>query len=103
MTEVKFKFIDSNLSLADRETLLPRRQSDLASGFDLVAANREDIHLEPNERRLIPTGIAIALTPGFEAQIRSRSGLSFKNGVVVLNAPGTIDGDYRGEIKVILA
>ncbi len=83
---------------------LPAYQSDEAAGVDLTAAveELEPMRLEPGERALVPTGIAIALPPGFEAQIRPRSGLAVKHGVTVLNTPGTIDADYRGEIKVIL-
>ncbi|WP_319774786.1 dUTP diphosphatase [Breoghania sp.] len=83
---------------------LPAYQSDEAAGVDLMAAveELEPMRLEPGARALVPTGIAIALPPGFEAQIRPRSGLAAKNGVTVLNTPGTIDADYRGEIKVIL-
>ena len=83
---------------------LPAYQSAHAAGFDLVAAVPEDapVSLAPNDRVLIPTGLAFALPEGYEAQIRPRSGLSLKHGVTVLNSPGTIDADYRGEIKVIL-
>jgi dUTP pyrophosphatase len=73
-----------------------------AAGLDLIAANKEPITLQPSERALVPTGISIALPPGYEAQIRPRSGLAFKHGVTVLNAPGTIDSDYRGEVQVLL-
>ncbi|HEX4765102.1 MAG TPA: dUTP diphosphatase [Lichenihabitans sp.] len=83
---------------------LPAYQSAGAAGMDLLAAiaPQAKIVLEPGARDLIPTGIALALPPGFEAQIRPRSGLALRHGVTVLNAPGTIDGDYRGEIGVIL-
>jgi dUTP pyrophosphatase len=83
---------------------LPAYQSALAAGLDLCAAVAADapITLAPGERALIPTGIALALPPGFEAQVRPRSGLAVQHGVTVLNAPGTIDADYRGEIKVAL-
>jgi dUTP pyrophosphatase len=70
--------------------------------MDLSAALEEAIELAPGERALVPTGLSIALPPGFEAQIRPRSGLAVKHGVTVLNTPGTIDADYRGEIKVVL-
>ena len=73
-----------------------------SAGLDLQAAVETDITLAPGERRLIPTGLAIALPPGTEAQVRPRSGLALKHGVTVLNAPGTIDADYRGEIGVVL-
>ncbi|MEI7026322.1 dUTP diphosphatase [Paenibacillus sp. y28] len=80
----------------------PQKMSDLASGFDLYAAVETPVTLQPGERGLIPTGIAIAMPPELEAQIRPRSGLAFKHGITALNSPGTIDADYRGEIKVLL-
>jgi dUTP pyrophosphatase len=83
---------------------LPRYETAGAAGLDLMAANPADapIVLKPMERLLVPTGLAIQLEPYFEAQVRPRSGLAFKHGVTVLNAPGTIDADYRGEVKVLL-
>ncbi len=81
---------------------LPEYATSLSAGMDLLAAIDDEIVIMPGERQLIPSGIAIALPQGFEAQVRSRSGLSFKHGLIVLNAPGTIDADYRGEIKVIM-
>jgi len=83
---------------------LPRYQSAGAAGLDLVAAIAADgpVSIAPGQRRLVPTGLAIALPDGYEAQVRPRSGLALKNGVTVLNAPGTVDSDYRGEIGVIL-
>ncbi|MFQ5773363.1 MAG: dUTP diphosphatase [Kiloniellaceae bacterium] len=81
---------------------LPAYATDTSAGMDLVAAVEEDVVLRPGERRLIPSGIAIALPSGTEAQIRPRSGLALEHGVTVLNAPGTIDADYRGEVGVIL-
>jgi dUTP pyrophosphatase len=83
---------------------LPRYETSGAAGMDLMAAlaEGETMLLQPGERALVPTGLAIALPDGFEAQVRPRSGLAAKNGVTVLNAPGTIDCDYRGEVKVIL-
>jgi dUTP pyrophosphatase len=83
---------------------LPSHQSADAAGLDLMAAVPEDapVELAPGARSLIPTGLAIALPGGFEAQVRPRSGLAARHGVTVLNAPGTIDADYRGEIMVIL-
>ncbi len=81
---------------------LPQYMSEFAAGLDLHAANPEPVTLKFGERRLIPTGLAIALPAGLEAQIRPRSGLALKNGVTLLNSPGTIDADYRGEIGVIL-
>jgi dUTP pyrophosphatase len=86
------------------ELPLPSRHSEQAAGLDLMAAapEGEPVILRPGERALIPTGFAIELPPGFEGQVRPRSGLALKNGVTVLNAPGTIDSDYRGEMKVLL-
>ncbi len=83
---------------------LPHFQSDDAAGMDLVAALApdRDVVLSPGDRALIPTGLGIELPRGFEAQIRPRSGLALKDGITVLNSPGTIDADYRGEIGVIL-
>ncbi|MDF2668056.1 MAG: deoxyuridine 5-triphosphate nucleotidohydrolase [Paenibacillus sp.] len=82
----------------------PQRMSEQASGFDLYAAVpvEEPLVLKPGERALVPTGIAIAMPEQLEAQIRPRSGLAFKHGITCLNTPGTIDADYRGEIKVLL-
>jgi len=82
---------------------LPAYQSDHASGVDLRAAIEEVVTVGPGERALIPTGLAIAVPVGFEAQVRPRSGLALKHGITCLNTPGTIDADYRGEVKVILA
>lgn len=81
---------------------LPRYATKGAAGLDLHAANADEIVLPPGRRALVPTGVAIELPDGFEAQVRPRSGLAANNGVTVLNAPGTVDSDYRGEIKVIL-
>jgi len=81
---------------------LPTYQTDLSAGMDLIANLNQPITLKPLERSLIPTGLFIALPAGYEAQIRPRSGLAFKHGITVLNSPGTIDADYRGEIKVLL-
>jgi dUTP pyrophosphatase len=83
---------------------LPAYQSEGAAGLDLIAAvpAGAPVRLAPGERALIPTGIAIALPPGTEGQVRPRSGLAARHGITVLNAPGTIDADYRGEIHVIL-
>jgi len=85
-----------------RDLALPDYASAAAAGADLLAAIDQDIELAPLERRIVPTGISIALPVGFEAQVRPRSGLAAKNGVTVANAPGTIDADYRGEVGVIL-
>jgi dUTP pyrophosphatase len=81
---------------------LPSYESARAAGMDLRAALSETLELRPGKRALVPTGIAIALPTRFEAQIRPRSGLALKHGVTVLNSPGTVDADYRGEIGVIL-
>ncbi len=74
-----------------------------AAGMDLTAAPDEPLVLQPGQRALVPTGISVALPPGHEGQIRPRSGLAVKHGLTLLNAPGTIDEDYRGEVKVLLA
>jgi dUTP pyrophosphatase len=81
---------------------LPARATRGAAGFDLPAAVESDLVLAPRERALVPTGFAIAVPPGFEAQVRPRSGLALAHGIVLPNAPGTIDSDYRGEVKVIV-
>jgi len=85
-----------------RDLALPDYATAAAAGADLLAAIDQDIVLAPLERKIVPTGISIALPVGFEAQVRPRSGLAAKNGVTLVNAPGTIDADYRGEIGVIL-
>jgi dUTP pyrophosphatase len=81
---------------------LPQYATELSAGLDLRANIDAPIELKPLERTLVPTGLFIELQKGYEAQIRPRSGLAFKNGITVLNSPGTIDADYRGEIKVLL-
>ena len=81
---------------------LPAYKTEGASGMDLMALVREPINLKPNSSCLVPTGLAVAFSNDFEIQIRPRSGLAAKNSISVLNTPGTIDSDYRGEIKVIL-
>jgi dUTP pyrophosphatase len=81
---------------------LPAYATEHAAGLDLYAAIEEDLRLNPGRRALVPTGLSIALPDGFEAQVRPRSGLAAKHGITVLNSPGTIDADYRGEICVIL-
>jgi dUTP diphosphatase len=87
-----------------RDLPLPQYQSALAAGLDLLAAVPADapVEIPPGGRAVIPTGVAIALPPGSEGQIRPRSGLAARHGVTVLNTPGTIDADYRGELQVIL-
>ncbi len=96
-TIIKIKRLAHN-----QEMPLPQYQTLGSAGFDLLAAVEEAIILKPGEIKLIKTGISIELEDGFEAQIRPRSGLALKNGITVLNSPGTIDCDYRGEIMVIL-
>lgn len=81
---------------------LPAYATPESAGMDLRANITEPIVLHPLERRIIPTGLYIALPPGYEAQVRPRSGLAFKHGITVLNSPGTIDSDYRGELGVLL-
>ena len=83
---------------------IPKYQTNQAAGMDIYSANpeKEEIRIPPSEYKLIPTGISIGLPEGYEAQIRPRSGLAAKHGITVLNTPGTIDSDYRGEIKIIL-
>ena len=81
---------------------LPAYATELSAGMDLRANIDEPIVLKPMERRLVPTGLHIALPVGYEAQVRPRSGLALKKGITVLNAPGTVDADYRGEVGVIL-
>lgn len=83
------------------DDLVPRYQTAGSAGADLFCA-AEEMTLAPRERRLVPTGIRVAIPPGYEGQVRPRSGLASKNGVTVVNAPGTIDSDYRGEVKVAL-
>lgn len=82
---------------------LPRYQTAQAAGLDLCADIDADVTLAPFERRAIPTGLSLEIPPGYEGQVRSRSGLALKHGVMCLNSPGTIDADYRGEVQVILA
>jgi dUTP pyrophosphatase len=81
---------------------LPQYATPLSAGMDLRANLDAPVVLKPMERKLIPTGLYIALPPGFEAQVRPRSGLALKKGITVLNAPGTVDADYRGEVGVLL-
>ena len=97
MTIIKIKRLPNNLDLD-----LPKYETSGSAGMDLTAAIDQPIILKPNTTTLVKTGIAIALEKGFEAQIRPRSGLALKNGITILNTPGTIDSDYRGEIGIIL-
>lgn len=98
MVPVRVKILPHGEGLA-----LPAYATAGSAGCDLMAAVAEPVTLEPGKRKLIPTGLAIALPEGWEAQIRPRSGLALKNGLTCLNSPGTIDADYRGEVGVILA
>lgn len=86
----------------DADIPLPRYMTRDASGMDIYAAVRESVELSPGEIVLVPTGLAMAVPPGFEAQIRPRSGLAVKHGIGLINSPGTIDSDYRGEVGVAL-
>ncbi|MFO0110149.1 MAG: dUTP diphosphatase [Alphaproteobacteria bacterium] len=85
-----------------KDLALPAYATTHSAGMDLMAAIADPITLAPGERKLIPTGIAIALPDGFEAQVRPRSGLALKHGLSIVNAPGTVDADYRGEVGVLL-
>lgn len=97
MYPVQLKRLPGNEDIA-----LPKRMSEWAAGFDLHAAVAEPLTLAPGARSLVPTGFAMAMPRELEAQIRPRSGLAFKHGITCLNSPGTIDADYRGEVKVLL-
>ncbi len=97
MYQVLFKRLPGNEDIA-----LPQKMSEWAAGFDVQAAVTESVTLEPGERKLIPAGFAMAMPGELEAQIRPRSGLAYKHGITCLNSPGTIDADYRGEVKVLL-
>ncbi|HHV37621.1 MAG TPA: dUTP diphosphatase [Candidatus Cloacimonetes bacterium] len=88
--------------LHDKATL-PKRMTQGSSGYDVYACLGEDITLLPMKRMAVPTGFALSIPLGYEAQVRARSGLALNHGICVLNSPGTIDSDYRGEVKVILA
>lgn len=86
----------------NKDLPLPEYESEGSSGMDIRAAVKESVLLKPGEISLIPSGLSIAVPPGYEAQMRPRSGLAFHNGVGMVNAPGTIDSDYRGEIGVVM-
>ena len=87
-------------STEDGDLNLPAYHSELAAGMDVAAAVSEPVVMQPGEIRLFPSGFSVAITPGYEIQVRPRSGLAIKHGITVVNAPGTIDADYRGEIMV---
>ena len=95
MIKVQLKKVDVNARI-------PKRMTEHSAGYDLYSSNPEDIFLKKGEVKLVSTGIAISLPTGYEAQIRPRSGLAVKHQIGILNAPGTIDADYRGEVKVVL-
>ena len=100
---MKFETLDLELKILDHfKGDLPKYETEGASGFDIKARIDKEIDLAPGERQLIPTGLSFAVPPGFELQCRPRSGLALKKGLTVLNTPGTVDSDYRGEIKVII-
>jgi len=92
----------TRLSTKTNDVPLPKAMSDGAAGMDVYAANENEIILKPGETKIIPTGFAIAVPYGFEAQIRPRSGLAIKKSIGIMNSPGTIDSDYRGEVGIIL-
>ena len=99
MKKLQIKLVQLDHS---KDLPLPAYGSDEAAGIDLISAVEQDSILNPGARMLVPCGFSMALPKGHEAQIRPRSGLAYKHGITVLNAPGTIDSDYRGEIKVLL-
>lgn len=84
-----------------KDLSLPSYESQYAAGMDIRAALEDPVELPPGSRKLIPTGLKMAMPEGYEAQIRPRSGLAYRNGITMLNTPGTIDADYRGEVKVL--
>lgn len=88
--------------LEDQDIPLPQYMTAHAAGMDISASLKEDLTLDPGAIRLVPTGLALAIPEGFEAQIRPRSGLAVKHGIGIINSPGTIDSDYRGEVKIAL-
>ncbi|CAN5512809.1 dUTP diphosphatase [soil metagenome] len=94
--------INYRLQNKDIETILPDHKTDGSAGLDLCSSSKEVIHISPGAVSIIPTNIILEIPSGYEGQVRSRSGLALKHSVAVLNSPGTIDPDYRGEIKVLL-
>jgi len=94
--------VQIDILLLTKTSRLPEKMSNNAAGYDIFADIAEPVILKPFDRILIPSGFALAIPEGFEAQIRPRSGLAFKYGITVLNSPGTIDSDYRGEVKILL-
>ena len=96
------KKLKVNIQVLNKSIKIPEYQSSEASGFDLTAYVKDNFIIKPKEYQIIPTGLIMEIPKGYEGQIRPRSGLAAKNGITVLNSPGTIDSDYRGEIKIIL-
>ena len=94
---IKFSWLDPESA---EDLVLPAYHSTLASGMDVAAAVSEAVYLSPGEIKMIPTNFAVAIPTGFEIQVRPRSGLAIKHGVTIINSPGTIDADYRGEVKI---
>ncbi len=101
MTDHKHPTVSFKRLEHGRDLPLPSYESEFAAGMDIRAALEEPFELKPGRRALIPTGLKMALPAGYEAQIRPRSGLAYRNGITMLNTPGTIDADYRGEVKVL--
>ena len=87
---------------ADEDFFVPEKQTEFSAGYDLKAAVEDDVKIAPGKRKLISSGIKLEIPSGFEGQVRPRSGLSIKHGITLLNSPGTIDADYRGDVGVIL-
>lgn len=96
------KVIELEIQRLDQRAQLPRYMTEHAAGMDLYACLEGPVTLAPGERTLVSTGIALAIPPGFEGQVRARSGLALRHGLALVNAPGTIDADYRGEIGVLM-
>ena len=97
IVDVEFTWLESDKT---QDLNLPTYQSELASGMDVAAAVEEPVTIEPGDIKLIPSGFAVALPPGYELQVRPRSGMAIKHGIAIVNAPGTIDADYRGEVRI---
>ena len=102
MANLPFSEVHIKKTSKHKDFDVPSYQTDEAAGVDLSASIENSVKIRPWEREIIPCGISIAMPKGLEAQIRPRSGLAFKHGITILNTPGTIDSDYRGEIKVVL-
>ena len=97
LLKIAFSWLDPE---ATKDLPLPTYHSEMASGMDVAAAIDQPLTLEPGEIKLIPSGFAVAIPPGYEIQVRPRSGLAIKHGVTIINSPGTVDADYRGEVKI---